>query len=270
LSSGLQCCGGVLADFNPLIPIVSVPLFHFTVFGHEFVFSNHMLMITAATILLLVFLPLAGMERRMVPSGFRNLVEAIAVYLREEVARPLLGQYTDRYIYYIWTLFFFILTLNLLSLIPTEQVILLITGKENHYGGAATANIWVTGSLALLTFILTHVLGMWHQGVVHYWKNFAPHVGLLTPFIYFLELISALVKPFALAIRLFANMVAGHTLLATFIGLIFVFKMFTVAGASIGAVLVFSLMEIFVAFLQAYIFVFLSALYIGSSIAPQH
>jgi F-type H+-transporting ATPase subunit a len=249
---GLLLNSGILAEesFNPLAPVVAVPLFHFKIGSYNIAVDNHMLMIAIATVLLLIIMPIAGRGSSLVPRGFRNLIETICVYIRDEVARPVLGEHTDRYIHYIWTLFFFILTLNLIALIPTEKIILIITGKENHYGGAATADIYVTGSLAALTFIMTHVSGIRQQGFVHYFKNFAPHVPLpMLPFIYFLEIVSAFVKPFALAIRLFANMVAGHTLLATFLGLILVFKLWGVATASIVMVVIFSVMELFVAFL---------------------
>ena len=257
----------ILGEFNPLAPVVSVPLFHF----RGIAVSNHILMITVATAFLLIFLPIALRRPKLVPGGVYNLIEAICVFLREEVVRPMLGHHTDRYISYLWTLFFFILTLNLFSLVPSEKIIHLVTGKENYFGGAATANIYVTGALAVLTFLLTHISGIRQQGFGHYFANFAPKVPwVLTPFIYTIEIISTFVKPFALAVRLFANMVSGHTLLATMLGLIFIFKNWYVGGASVVMVVALSVMELFVAFLQAYIFTFLSALYIGSAIAPEH
>ena len=259
-----------LCEFNPLAPVVSVPLFHFTLGGYDIAVSNHILMMTVATVFLLVFMPFASRHPRLVPRGINNLIESMCVFIREEVARPMLGSHTDQYISFIWTIFFFILTLNLFALFPSEKIIHLVTGKENYFGGAATANIYVTGALAVITFLLTHASGIKHQGLKHYFANFAPHVGFLTPMIYFLELISAFVRPFALAVRLFANMVSGHTLLATMLGLIFIFKNWGVAGASVVMVVLLSVMELFVAFLQAYIFTFLSALYIGSAIAPEH
>lgn len=261
----------VLGEFNPLRAIVSAPLFSFSVGGYTIVVSNHMFMVTVATVILLIFLPIAVHPKRLLPKGFQNLIEFICVFLREQVARPLLGHSTDSFIYFVWTMFFLILTLNLLAMIPTEAIIYLITGKENHFGGPATANIWITGGLATITFILTHATGIKKQGLRQYFANFAPHVHwTIMPFIYFLEIISSLIRPIALAIRLFANIVAGHTLLATILGLILVFQNYYVAAVSITIAVAMSIMELFVAFLQAYIFTLLSTLFISFSVSQEH
>jgi F-type H+-transporting ATPase subunit a len=168
-------------------------------------------------------------------------------------------------------MFFFILTLNLLGLIPTDAIIHVITKKENHFGGPATANIWITGGMAFVTFIFTHIAGIRQQGLLHYIKNFIPPVPkFLIPLMFILELITAFVRPFALAIRLFANMVGGHTIIATLIGLILIFKNYLIASVSIGAIVGMSFLELLVAFLQAYIFTILSTLFISFSIAPEH
>ena len=166
----------VLCEFNPLKPVISVEMFRFTVGGHTIIFNNHMFMIGIATLLLIVFIPLAVRRRKLVPSGSQNIVEFLCVFLREQVAKPALGHHADKYLGFIWTLFFFILTMNLLGMIPTEYIFHLATGKENHYGGPATANIWVTGGLAIIVFFLTHIAGMKQQGIVHYWAHFAPKV----------------------------------------------------------------------------------------------
>ena len=261
----------ILAEFNPLEPVISVPLFTISVGGWQIIVSNHMFMVAVAMVVLLVIITLAARSGGMVPKGLRNLIESVCVYLREEVARPILGENTDRYIGFIWTLFFFILTLNLLAMIPTEKMIFLITGKKNHFGGAATANIWITGALAAIVFFLTHISGIRKHGLLKYLASLAPSVPWwIMPFIYFLEVLSALVRPFTLAVRLFANMVAGHALLATILGLILIFKNYGIAAASILGDVALSFMELFVAFLQAYIFALLSSLYIGSSITSEH
>jgi F-type H+-transporting ATPase subunit a len=261
----------ILAESDPLEPILSVPLWTFTVGGWQIAVSNHMFMVAVATGLLLIGLPLAMRPQSFVPKGFRNLIESICVYIREQVAKPILGEHTDRYIGYVWTVFFFILSLNLLGMIPSEKIITLLTGKKNHFGGPATANIWITGAMAMVAFIMTHASGIREQGLWRYLKNLAPPVPWwIMPFIYALEIISAFVKPFTLAVRLFANIVAGHMIIATFIGLIFIFKNYGVAAASVAGVVVLSVLDLLVAFIQAYIFTLLSALYIGSSIAPEH
>jgi F-type H+-transporting ATPase subunit a len=261
----------VLGNFSPLKPIVPVTLFEFKIGQYVVPVSNHMLMITVASVILLILLPIAAYPKRLAPKGLQNLIEAICVYLREEVARPALHEHTDKFISFIWTMFFFVLTLNLLGMIPTEAIIHVFTKKENHFGGPATANIWVTSGLAFVTFIVAHVAGIRQQGIVHYIKNFIPPVPwYMVPFMYFLELITAFVRPFALAVRLFANIVGGHTTIATLVGLIIIFKNYAIASVSIGAIVGMSFLEILVAFLQAYIFTILSTLFISFSVAPEH
>ena len=230
-----------------------------------------MFMITLTMLLLLIAIPLIVRTRKIIPTGAYNLVEAACVFLREDLARPILGEFTDRFIGFIWTLFFFILTLNLLGMVPLEKFITLLTGREIFLGGAATANIWITGALAIITFFTTIAAGIKERGFWGYFASLAPPVPFwILPFVYFLELVSLLIRPFTLAIRLFANIMAGHMLIGTFIGLIFIFKNYYVATASIFTVAILSLMDLLVAFIQAYIFAFLSTLYIGFSVKSEH
>jgi len=261
----------ILAESDPLEPILAVPLFILHIGGWQIPVSNHMFMVTVATLFLLVGIPISMRSQNLVPHGFRNLIESVCVYIREQVAKPVLHEHTDRYIGYVWTVFFFILTLNLMGMIPSEKIITLITGKKNHFGGPATANIWITGAMAVVAFMVTHISGIREQGFLKYLASIAPPVPWwIMPFIYMLELISMFVKPFTLAVRLFANIVAGHMVIATFIGLIFLFKRYDIAAVSVAFAVVLSLLDLLVAFIQAYIFTLLSALYIGSSIAPEH
>ncbi|HIJ66961.1 MAG TPA: F0F1 ATP synthase subunit A [Planctomycetes bacterium] len=263
----LDTGGIVLTQFNPLREVVSRELF--TVWG--ITVSNHMFMVTLAAAILLIALPLAVRGKGLVSRGFGNLIETVCVFIREEMARPFLGEATDRHIGFVWTVFFFVLTLNLLGMVPLDKFITLISGAESHLGGIATANIWVTGSLALVAFFSIHIFGMRQQGVWGYVRNFAPNVPWpMVPFIYFLEVVGAIVKPFALAIRLFANMLAGHVVLGTLLGLIFLFKNYFVGAATVIGVVLMSLLELFVAFLQAYIFTFLTIIFIGFAVKPQH
>ncbi len=261
----------VLAELNPLEPIRSVPLFTLHLGAWDLVVSNHACMVLTATALLLLGIPLAMRAPKIVPGGFQNLVESICVFLREEMARPLLGPQTDRYVGYLWTLFFFILTLNLVAMVPTEKILRLVTGRGNHFGGPATANIWITGALGCITFLMMNVYGVRRHGFFRYLAHLAPpSPGWLLPLVYPLELLSMFVRPFTLAIRLFANIVAGHMVLATILGLIFVFQNLGVAAVSVLAAVALSFLELLVAFIQAYIFAFLSALYIGSSVSSEH
>jgi F-type H+-transporting ATPase subunit a len=261
----------VLAELDPLRPVIAVPLFQFSIGGYEIVFSNHMLMITVATVILLIIIPLGVSRKSLTPRGWQNLVESLCIFLRDEVGRPVLGHNTDRFIFFIWTIFFFILTMNLLGMVPTEAVYYLITRREERFGGGATANIWITGALAMVTFFLTHAVGIKEYGLFKYLSMLAPKVPWpILPLIYVLEILSALVRPFALAVRLFANMLAGHIVLATFVGLILIFKNWFVAAGSIGAIIAMSFLEILVAFIQAYIFTLLSALFISLALESEH
>jgi F-type H+-transporting ATPase subunit a len=208
----------------------------------------------------------------LVPTGLRNAIEAICYYLREEVARPSLGAHTDRFIKYIWSVFFFVLTINLLGLLPIAALTPL---AGLHRGGTATANIWVTGTLAVTTLLMMVVNGLRFGGVA-YLKHFAPGPVFLKPLLAAIEVVGVFAKGFALAIRLFANMVAGHTLMAVLLG-------FVLAAGSVSAAMGFavavpvvlgsvavSMLELFVAFLQAFIFTFLTTLFIGQSVLVHH
>ena len=258
----------LLASMNPLEHISSKEIFAVG----PFAFTNHMFMVSMATIMLLIVLPIAIRSKKLVRSGFGNAVEAMCVYIREEVARPFLKDQTDKYIPFIWSMFFFILTMNLLGMIPFDRILWAFTSWEhNNLAGTATANVWVTGGLAFMSFLLFHCAGIYENGFVNYVRHFAPKVPLpILPFIFFMEVVSSFVRVFSLAIRLFANMLAGHVLLGTLLAFIIIYKNSMVATASITFVVLMSLMEIFVAFLQAYIFTFLTTIFIGFSVHQDH
>jgi F-type H+-transporting ATPase subunit a len=230
-----------------------------------------MFMVSVAMLFLMIFIPLAVKRKGLVPKGIRNLVESVCVYLREDMVKPLLKEQTDNYIGYIWTVFFFILSMNLLGMIPSEKIIHLLTGKANRFGGPATADIYVTGAMAAVVFFMTHISGIRRQGIWHYLGNIAPKVPRwIAWFIYIIELITLFVRPFTLAIRLFANIIAGHIVLAIFIGLITIFKNYFVAGVSIFSAVSLSLLDLLVAFIQAYIFTLLATIYISFAVVPEH
>jgi len=220
----------------------------------------------AAIILLAVFIPIGRRMRdrysSSAPSGLANAMEALVVYFRDEVVRRNIGHGSDGYTPYILTLFFFILTMNLVGLIP--------------FTATPTGNLSVTGALALVTFVVVEVSGMrvlgfkGYMGTIFYAPPGLPKAGqavlmlILTP----VEFMGKLTKPFALMIRLFANMTAGHTLVLALLGIIFLFAnltigKFAVAGASLSMVMAVMLLEVFVAFLQAYIFAMLTTVFIG-------
>jgi F-type H+-transporting ATPase subunit a len=260
---------------HPLVerPLDAGPL---TPKGVVTLMSDHIAMILLAGVLLCLVMPWAirrsrrtgqGLEK-LVTSGFVGAVEVICQYLRKEVAEPALGEHTDRFIKYVWSVFFFVLTMNLLGLVPLASITPLATGL--HIGGTATSNIWVTGTLALTTLAMMVVNGLRLAGPRHFLAHLCPGPLWLAPVLVPVELIGMLAKTFALAVRLFANMVAGHTLLAVLLG--FVLSAGSGGGAGLGfAVAVpvvlgsvaISLLEIFVALLQAFIFTFLTTLFIG-------
>jgi F-type H+-transporting ATPase subunit a len=261
---------GILLASTEVLEEITSKTWKIPVGPYEVPFTNHMLMVMVASLVLMVVLPLAFRKSVLVPRGLANVVEIICVFLREDVARPFLKDHTDRYINVLWTLFFFILTMNLLGLMPIAQFMFLLT-KQKYIGGAPTANVWVTGALATFSFVFFHIAGIREKGFWGYFRTFTPKVPWpMYPFMFVLELVSSFVRLFSLAIRLFANILAGHILLAVILGFIMMFKNYMVATASLGATVLFSLLEIFVAFLQAYIFVFLTSIFIGFAIAEEH
>lgn len=250
------------------------------------IFSNHIAMQILAALLLILLIPRFVRLRDtgdavgdLTPRGFRNFFEAICNYLRNEVARPALGEHTDRFIPYIWSVFFYILFCNILGLLPLESLTRPLIRPLFHtghgIGGSATGNIFVTGTLAACTLFMVVVNGL-RIGGMHYIAHFCPGPLWLAPLLVPVEIIGLVAKIFALCVRLFANMVAGHVLLAvllSFIGLMGA-KGFA-AGLGVGVIVVitsvaFNMLEIFVAFLQAFIFTFLTTLFIGQAIVFHH
>lgn len=289
--------GGILIASSPLdhvfqwiyqkIPVGTSDNW-FTPDGHITLVSNHIIMQILAALVLILLIPRFARVREtgdvvhdLTPRGFGNFIEMICAYLRDEVARPALGEHTDRFVPYIWTAFFYILTINLLGLLPIEPftrgLVQWVYPEAHHgFGGAATGNIWVTGTLAVCTLVMTVVNGLRYNGF-NYVRHFFQGPIFIAPLIAFLEVIGLLAKCFALTVRLFANMVAGHVLLAvllSFISISYV-ALGAASAAGIGILVVlagvaFNLLELFVAFLQAFIFTFLTALFIGQAVVIHH
>src|SRR5690606_33365414 len=183
------------------------------------------------------------------PKGLQSLIEPIIIFVRDDIAKPNLGYKYERYMPYLLTVFFFIWFNNMLGLVP------FFPGSAN-----VTGNIAVTLVLATITFLITTF-----SGNRYYWAHiFKPNVPWwLYPLMIPVEIIGIFTKPIALMIRLFANITAGHILVLALISLIFVFESVAVAPASIVFVLFISVIELLVAFIQAFIFTILSALFIG-------
>lgn len=194
------------------------------------------------------------------PSGIRNLFEPVLLYIRDHMVHPQLGPKTGTWTPFFWTLFFFILLTNLVGLFPAP------------WGVAATGNPNVTAALALMTLFAIIVGGSREKGALHFWTGLVPD-GVpiyLWPLVWLIELFGLLAKHLALTIRLFANMTAGHVIILALYGFIFMSKSWLVAGISIGGVVAITLFEIFVSFVQAYIFTLLAAIFIGAGLAHEH
>lgn len=197
------------------------------------------------------------------PRGFAAGFEAMALYLRSEVVLPNVGHHGDKFVPFAMTLFFFILCCNLLGLVP--------------YGSTATGNISVTATLAIITFFVVEIAGIRANGLgylstLFYWNKDLPIVMrvvmlfVMSP----VEMLGKLTKPFALTIRLFANMTAGHIVLLAIIGLIFSFNSWWIAGAPVLMAVAISMLELFVSFLQAFIFTLLASVFIGQIREAHH
>jgi F-type H+-transporting ATPase subunit a len=204
----------------------------------------------AAALMLLIFIPMAR-KRGRVYTGIYNLFEALIVYVRDEIVYTNIGREDGRpYVPFITTLFFFILFMNLLGLVP--------------YGATATSNLGVTAVLALFALVVIEVSGFVANGPVKYIKSLMP-AGVpifLAPVMVPIELIGHFAKPFALMIRLFANMTAGHVVILSMLGLIFLLKSWFVVPISVGFALFIFVLEILSAFIQAYIYATLTSVFI--------
>jgi F-type H+-transporting ATPase subunit a len=235
--------------------------------------SKFMIMeVIAAALIVLIYLP---MGRRLAsgapPHGaWDNTFDSVLVFIRDEVAKPNIGEHdADKYVPFLWTLFLFVLINNLLGMIP--------------WLGSPTSNLYATGALAVVAFVMMHGAAMVKMGFVNYWKSTWPHIDVpfgmgyvLKPMIFVIEMVGTVIKSGVLAVRLFANMFAGHTVLAMILGFIVMagnaapLLWTSITTASVLGVAALSLLELFVAFLQAYIFVFLTSLFMGMALHPAH
>ncbi|MFP4662976.1 MAG: F0F1 ATP synthase subunit A [Bacteroidales bacterium] len=221
--------------------------------------KNVAAMIISAIILLLVFLSVARAYKKRPgkPAGLQGFMEPLFLFVRDDIAKPNIGEKYEKYLPYIMTVFFFILFNNLLGLIPFFP------------GGAnVTGNISVTMTLAAFTMVITNV-----SGTKQYWKHIFATPGLpfwLYPIMIPVELIGIITKPFALMVRLFANITAGHIIILSLVSLIFIFKTAMMGFVSVPFVLFMDILELLVAAIQAYIFTLLSALFIGLALEGDH
>jgi F-type H+-transporting ATPase subunit a len=243
----------------PFLPVLQLPT-GWKIFGIDVSITQHVLMMLISAALLILAFASGSRRKQGAPvSRLGHALEALVIYVRDEVVEPNLGKKeTPKWMPFFLTLFFFFLTLNLISLIPGFS--------------AATGNVNFTAAMAVMIFIVYNLAGMIHNGPGHYVVNIFPK-GVPWPIMLIIipiELMGLITKAFALCIRLFANMTAGHILLLSLTGLIIVFKTAWVALGFLPMTLFIYLIEILVAFLQAYIFTLLSALFVGMAIHQDH
>ena len=230
------------------------------------------MVLEAVVALLIIFFFLALAKRLKGGSSVKgrwwNMLEVFLLFIRDDVARPCIGrQDGDRFVPFLWTMFLFVLGCNLMGMIP--------------WMGSPTGALATTGALAFTTFLVVIGSGIAKLGVIGFLKGQVPHMDLpgpiavlLVPLIFVIEILGLLIKHCVLAVRLLANMMAGHVVLAVFLAFIAASNTAGIAiwgGVTFASVLgatALSMLELFVAFLQAYIFTFLSALFIGAAVHP--
>jgi F-type H+-transporting ATPase subunit a len=257
---------------DPLEHVIDHPLFE----GSP-VSKYQVLIVAAAGLICLAYIPLARRIRNGEPprGPFWNALEGLLFFIRNEVAKPNIGEHdADRFVPFLWTLFLFILTCNLLGMVP--------------FLGAPTADISVTLVLAAIVFLVIHVSAIMKLGIGSYVKSFIPHlrgdnllmniflIVFIVPLISVIEVLGALIRAAVLAIRLFANIFAGHVALGVILlfavnavdQAVHVFGGVTLATVFMGTAL--SMLELFVAFLQAFVFVLLTSIFLGMQLHPEH
>jgi F-type H+-transporting ATPase subunit a len=219
--------------------------------------SKHLVMIWTASIILLLVVLVGVRRRSLVPRGLYNFVETLVAFVRNEIAVKNIGERdADRFTPYLVSAFFFILFVNLFGLVP--------------FAASATANLSVTVALALFTFVITQYAAIRAMGLGGYFAHLTGGVPKSLWPLWFImipvEFMGLFTKPFALTVRLFANMVAGHFVILALLGLIFALGTPLVALGSVPMALAIFMLELFVAFVQAYIFTMLSSLFIGAGL----
>ncbi len=245
-------------DLSPFgeIHLPQLPL----IFGIDISPTKFVVFMWLVAIILIVLLAYVSKQykKSLVPKGITNFFEIIIVFVRDEIVVPTIGKGYEKFLPYLMSIFFFILFSNMFGLIP--------------YSVTVTSNIAVTAALAGLTFFATQLGGIKSYGFFGYFARLVPH-GMpkpILPLMIVVEILGLFTKPFALCIRLFANMIAGHVVILSLLGLIFILHTAFVAPVSIAFAIFIYLLEILVALIQAYIFTMLSSLFIGMAVHIEH
>jgi F-type H+-transporting ATPase subunit a len=250
-------------------PYASIPILHVGAFNLTLHITKHFILMTAVA--LLVLLSMFYLARKLrdpfrKPTRLQGLFEVLIEYMRREVYEPVLGEEGRKYHLLCFTFFLFILYSNLLGMIPPFAPLPPKDGGEMVWlGGAVTGNLATTAGLGLITFMVFNIQGMRSKGVIGYWRDLVPHgtPGWMAPVTLLLEVIGILSKTLALIMRLFANMIGGHVAILVILLLVLKFQSLAIGPIAVLVDLAISALELFVAVLQAYIFSFLSALFIG-------
>ncbi|MBI5473911.1 MAG: F0F1 ATP synthase subunit A [Ignavibacteriae bacterium] len=212
---------------------------------------------SAALLILLMVLAARANRKNRVPTGWGNLVEVFVKFIRDEIVVPNMGEAGLKYMPYLLTTFFYILIMNLFGLVP--------------WGSSATGNVSVTAGLAIVAFIMIQFSAIRAQGLGHYLAHLTGGVPVfLWPIMIPIEILGLFTKPFALCIRLFANMTGGHLVIVSLFGLIFLFKSYLIGAVTTSFVVAINFLELFVAFLQAYVFTMLTSIFMGLGIQAGH
>ena len=285
-----------LAAANPVEHVIDHPL---VADGDIWWISNVTVMLVLASILTALITIRAAKKittgQRGTLDDFRamgvgaNIIEVICLYLRDSIFRPVLREETDKYTPTLWTFFWFILMCNLLGLVPIADLTYLIgllmakatgTAMPSHgIGGTATQSIWVTGALAVVAFVYYTTVAL-IKDPIGYFKHLtggAPMV--IWPIMIPVEILSTFIKPFALALRLFANMTGGHIAILAILSFVFLFNdLFNSAAVGVGVGMMLSVplavgisaLEIVIILVQAYVFTLLTAVFVGMAINVHH
>jgi F-type H+-transporting ATPase subunit a len=275
---------------HPLIHLPTIGGINFSVTKHVF-----MLWLVATIVFVVVTFVVRRYIRqdRLVPTGFMGALEAVVEFIRDSVVRPSVGdKWTMTWTPLLLTLFTFILTANAIGMIPLFELLGLLNhsvlhasdesflGRLLHGGATATSNFNVTAALAVVSFFAIIVAGSKAHGAVQHWKNLVPHG--VSPFLAValipIEVLGMFVRPFALTMRLAANMTGGHIAILAILSFVFIFAEMAGQFVGVGIGLVFSVplavaisaLEIIVILVQAYVFTLLTAVFIGMAIHAHH